>query len=212
MRNDRNPKRVVVLGKGTMAIHAGAFFLERPAEYSLEAVVPVVPEPAWDESFMAWAEREKVPVVASGDWRDVLGTTWDLGFSCFYDKIVKRELISSCDRLLNIHAAPLPRYRGVRPINWALLNGEREHGATIHEIDEGIDSGPIVAQVKFSIYPEFDEVRDVYARMLRYGRQLFDETMPILDQIEAVPQDDSMALTYTHKQDDLLGERADWTR
>ena len=100
----------------------------------------------------------------------------------------------------------------MNPINWALKNGERSHGVTIHEISPGVDDGPIVAQVRYSIYPEFDEVVDVYERALEYGWTLFEQTMPLLDSIEAMPQDESRATTYTTREAELLGERRGFTR
>ena len=58
-------------------------------------------------------------------------------------------------------------------------NNEVEHGITIHEITPGIDDGPIVGQLKYSIYPQFDEVVDVYRRSLEYGWILFQQTIPL---------------------------------
>jgi len=111
-----------------------------------------------------------------------------------------------------VHNAPLPRYRGVSPINWALKNGEREHGVTIHELTPEIDAGPIVSQVKFSIWPGIDEVRDVYERCLAHGWRLFYDTIRRLDRIEAAPQDASQATYHSRNQDTQLGDRRGWTR
>jgi methionyl-tRNA formyltransferase len=211
-------RRTVVLGKGTLAIRIADWF-RRSTEYELDQVVPVMPEPAWAESLAGWARMHAVPVVESGHWRDIARTLdrgtsvpYDLGISVFYDKILPAEFIACFDRLLNIHNAPLPRYRGVSPINWALKNGEASHGVTIHEITPGIDSGPIVAKLEYSIYPDFDEVADVYARALEYGWALFSQTMPILDRIQARPQDEARATYYGRGKDELLGERSSFTR
>lgn len=208
-------RTVVVLGKGSLAIRAARWFHERE-DYELVRIVPVVPEPAWTDSLIAWADRAEVPVVESGDHRDCPALTdgrlADLGFSVFYDRILPAATIDRFGRLLNLHNAPLPRYRGVSPINWALKNGERAHGVTIHEIAPGIDDGPIVAQVEYSIYPEVDEVRDVYARALEYGWTLFEQTVPMLDRIAARPQDERLATYYGATDNDRLGDRASFTR
>lgn len=92
-----------------------------------------------------------------------------------------------------------------------MRNGERLHGITIHEIDEGIDSGPVVAKAHFSIWPEIDEVRDVWDRSMAMGRVLIAETLPRLDHLEAVPQDESQATVYFSSQNHQLGDRLDWT-
>jgi methionyl-tRNA formyltransferase len=203
-----------VLGKGTLAIRVAGWF-HRSEDYELSCVVPVQPEPRWTDSLVDWAQQGGVPYVASGDWRDVGSTASEaaeLGISVFYNKILRPEFIDRFDRLLNLHNAPLPRYRGVAPINWALKNGERSHGVTIHEIGPGIDDGPIVSQLSYSIYPEFDEVIDVYRRAIEYGWLLFQETMPILDQIVAVPQDESQATYYSAEDSKRLGDRQNFTR
>jgi methionyl-tRNA formyltransferase len=210
-------RRAVVLGKGTLAIRIANWFLGS-ADYELEHVVPVIPEPTWTESLGAWARAREVPVVESGDWRDLPGeasaasVVHDFGISVFYDKILPAEFIGRFDRLLNLHNGPLPRYRGVSPINWALKNGETAHGVTIHELTRGVDRGPIVARLEYSIYPEFDEVADVYERALEYGWVLFSQTMPILDRIQARPQDEAQATYYSARDDELLDERSSFTR
>jgi methionyl-tRNA formyltransferase len=204
-------RSVVVLGKGTLAIRVAAWFSESP-DHDLRIVVPVVPEPTWTESFQQWAQEAGVPVVESGHYRDLDVGQVDLAVSVFYDKILKADFIDACGRVLNIHNSPLPKYRGVSPINWALKNGERMHGVTIHEITPGIDDGPVVAQVQYSVYPDFDEVVEVYNRALEYAWTLFEQTMPNLDRIEAAPQDDAAASYYATSDNDALGDRRGFTR
>lgn len=206
-------KSVVVLGKGSLAIRIAGWFRQDPG-HELLAVVPVAPEPDWTESFAGWARDEGVACVASGRYEDLElpEDGLDLAFSVFYDRIVRDRFIARCGRILNLHNSPLPRYRGVSPINWALKNGERMHGVTIHEIVPEIDAGPIVAQVLYSIYPERDEVQDVYARALAYGWTLFEQTMPVLDRIEPTPQDESEATYYSAADNERLGDRRGFTR
>lgn len=207
---------VVVMGKGDLAIRIADWFLQSD-KYKLEAVVPVMPEPGWTQSFAGWASASRVPIIASGHYKDLPEISTanggvDLAVSVFYDKIIKGWFIDKCKRIINLHNGPLPRYRGVSPINWALKNGEVEHGLTIHEITPGIDDGPIIAQLKYSIYPEFDEVIDVYKRSLEYGWILFQQTMPLIDKVNARAQDDSQAIFYSKLDNPRLGERSGFTR
>jgi methionyl-tRNA formyltransferase len=202
---------VIVLGKGKLAIQVADWFLKAP-QHKLQAVVPVMPEPSWAPSFAKWAESKGPEIIHSGHYKDLDRVTepdWkvDLCVSVFYDKIIKEWFIRKCGRILNLHNGPLPKYRGVSPINWALKNEEVEHGVTIHEITPGIDDGPVVAQLKYSIYPEFDEVIDVYNRSLEYGWVLFQQTMPLLNKINARPQVESQATYYNSAKNDLLGDR-----
>jgi methionyl-tRNA formyltransferase len=207
---------VVVLGKGDLAIRVADWF-RQSEKYQLIGVVPAVPEPTWAPSFAGWGRTHGIQVIESGHYKnlaDVLNTDWtlDLAVSVFYDKIIKAWFIDKCKKIINLHNGPLPKYRGVSPINWALKNREREHGVTIHEITPGIDDGPLVSQLKYSIYSEFDEVADVYRRSLEYGWLLFQQTMPLLDKIKPQPQDDLHASYYSKQDNALLGERSGFTR
>jgi len=62
---------------------------------------------------------------------------------------------------INYHPSLLPKYRGGSAINWAIINGEKETGVTIHFIDEGVDTGPILLQERVEIGPD-DTVKSVY--------------------------------------------------
>lgn len=208
-------RTAVLLGKGDLAIRVAEWFAGED-DWQLAHVVPVVPEPAWTGSLTDWADGNSVPRVESGHWADLPAEPGDrladLAISVFYDRILPADFLARFDRALNIHNGPLPRYRGVSPINWALKNGERSHGVTIHEISPGIDDGPIVAQLTYSIYPEHDEVEDVYRRALAYGWTLFEQTMPRLDRIEATPQDERGATYYSAEDNDRLGDRRSFRR
>ena len=121
-------KNVIVLGKGSLAIKIADWF-KNSSDYNIICIVPVIPEPTWTDSFKDWANSENLPVVTSGNYGEIEGVNepnWkvDLCFSVFYDKIIKNWFIKKCNKILNLHNAPLPKYRGVSPIAWALINIE----------------------------------------------------------------------------------------
>lgn len=66
---------------------------------------------------------------------------------------VVQEKILAAVRLgaFNLHPGPLPRYAGLNPVSWAIYRGERTHGVTVHKMEPGIDTGPIVYQSFFPI-------------------------------------------------------------
>jgi methionyl-tRNA formyltransferase len=200
---------VVVFGKGKLAIDVCQILLQN-TQYKLHAV-PVIPEPKWTSSLVSWCEKRGVPYTHSGKYRD-LSFKVDLGISVFYDKIFKKDFIESCGKLINIHNGPLPKYRGMSPINWALKDNRQEHGITIHEITPGIDDGPIISQLNYSIYPEFDEVIDVYNRSLEYGKVLFANTLPLLEKITPRVQDETQVIYHDSTEHHLLGERSNFTK
>ncbi len=204
-------KVVVVLGKGELAVRVADWFRTNPS-YTLGCVVPNQPPSSWTAQLDVWANERGVPVVESGLADDVPLEMIDIAVSVTYDKIIRPSFIGRCGRIINIHNGPLPRYRGVNPINWALKNGESEHGVTIHEITPGVDDGPILGQIMFPIDPEMDEVIDVYQRCMDQGWQLFEDVMARFQDIVPEPQDDSQATHYTKKDFPGLRERSFFTR
>lgn len=89
----------------------------------------------------------------------------------------------------NLHKSLLPNYRGMAPSFFALLNGERQCGVTLHEIAKGIDTGPIIRQCAVEILPG-DTVYDLNKRTSAAGGKLLSEVLgeDNLTEIEATPQ------------------------
>lgn len=76
----------------------------------------------------------------------------------------------------NVHAALLPRYRGAAPINWAVINGERQTGVTTFFLDHDIDTGRIIDQMTFDI-PDEADVEYVYDGLMKLGAELCLRTL-----------------------------------
>lgn len=90
----------------------------------------------------------------------------DLLVCVSYHAIFRAPLLAVFSgRLINAHLAPLPHYRGRAPINWAIINGEDHTAVTVHLIDEGVDTGPILVQRRVPICEE-DRAIDVVLRAL----------------------------------------------
>ena len=136
-----------------------------------------------------------------------------MAISIFYGKIIKKDFIEKCEKIINLHNAPLPKYRGVRPINWALKNNEDYHGVTIHQITEGIDDGPILGKITYPIFPEIEEVEDVYKKSLEYGWILFKDVFSKLDFIYKNSKKQGNDFSYYSNKDiNKLGNRIDFKR
>jgi methionyl-tRNA formyltransferase len=92
--------------------------------------------------------QPRVDAVDYAEFRDaVANLNPDLIWVNSYSMIVRDDVMSLA-RLggINIHAALLPKYRGCNPIQWAIINGERHAGVTLHEMTSGLDEGPIIDQ------------------------------------------------------------------
>ena len=96
---------------------------------------------------------------------------------------------------INYHPSLLPKYRGGSAINWAIIGGETVTGVTIHYIDEGVDTGPILLQEKVEVTPD-DTVKSVYFKKLYpLGIKMIAEAVRLIREGEAVgtDQDDSQS-------------------
>lgn len=127
-----------------------------------------VREPGFVESLAAW-EPELVVVMA-------------------YGQILPRTVLElprhGC---VNVHASLLPKYRGAAPIQWALARGETETGVTLMQMDEGMDTGPILAQRAVPILPE-DTAATLQDRLAVLGADLLVETLPTYLAGQIVPR------------------------
>ena len=213
-------RRVAVIGRTALAV--GCLSIVRDAGDEIVAVIPDQSDDGtdgWQPSLRGAAMRAGVPILegrAVNDpafvaQLDILRPEFLLSFQAA--PILRGPLIATArTAAINLHYAPLPRYRGVAPIAWALINGETHHGVTLHLIDEGIDSGPIVAVQAVPIDPH-DTGRTLYDRCAAAGLALFGAWWPRLrdrDIVEATPQDESAALYYNRWALDFTDLRVRW--
>jgi methionyl-tRNA formyltransferase len=112
----------------------------------------------------------------------------------------------------NLHASLLPNYRGAAPINWAIINGEKETGVTTFFLKHEIDTGSIIYQEKISIYPE-DDLGTIYEKLMTIGAVLVVKTVEAISKDEVNPsvQDETKALHHAPK---IFKEtcKIDWTK
>jgi methionyl-tRNA formyltransferase len=83
--------------------------------------------------------------------------------------------------ILNAHGGDLPRYRGNAPFAWALLNGERTAGITIHSMDDGLDSGPIFCKRLVAITPD-TYIGDLYRALAAQVPRMFADVVQGIEQ------------------------------
>ncbi|MFZ2906044.1 MAG: methionyl-tRNA formyltransferase [Cyclobacteriaceae bacterium] len=100
----------------------------------------------------------------------------------------------------NLHASLLPQYRGAAPINWAIINGEKETGVTTFFLQHEIDTGSIIFQEKESIQ-ETDDVGSLYDRLMKKGSQLVLKTVKAIEAGEypSVPQPQEIEIKHAPK-------------
>lgn len=112
---------------------------------------------------------------------------------------------------INVHASLLPRYRGAAPLNWCIINGETETGATTMLMDPGLDTGPMLLQQKTPI-DENEDILSLHDRMAALGAELLAETLDRLKagDITPLPQsdDNTCYASMLKKEDGLI----DWQK
>lgn len=117
---------------------------------------------------------------------------------------------------INLHASLLPQYRGAAPINWCIINGEKETGLTTFLIDREIDTGKILLQEKMSIGPD-ENAGELHDRMMETGAALLVRTIeqvmqgsvaPVPQEVFNIPGDQLKKAPRIFKPDC----RIDWSR
>ncbi|CAN5553635.1 methionyl-tRNA formyltransferase [soil metagenome] len=215
--------RTIFLGSGPFALPA---LLELTGSPVIE-LAGVVTAPARPSGRRGQLRRTLVAEAAAGSStsileprslrdRETLGELTalepDLIVLADYGRLVPRNVLELPRHgALNLHPSVLPRHRGASPVAAAILFGDRETGVTLMRMDEGLDTGPIVAQVRLALHG--DEVApELEARLAGMAAALLGETLPAwLDGlIEAVPPPaDGATLTRPLRREDA---RLDATR
>lgn len=128
-----------------------------------------------------------------------------------FGQILSEEFLGIAKRaIVNVHYSLLPKYRGAAPVHWAIVNGEKETGATIQHLAKKLDSGDIILQEKVSIDPD-DTAGSLSARLTELGAGLLVKALRQLESGTAprIPQDESR-VTYARKLAKEDGH-IDWT-
>ena len=88
---------------------------------------------------------------------------------------------------VNIHASLLPKYRGAAPIQWAVMDGEPVSGVTIMQMDEGLDTGDMLAKTEVPLEPD-ETGGSLFDKLSRAGAELLIRTLPALEQGTLTPE------------------------
>lgn len=153
-------------------------------------------EEIWFESVRELAAQKCIPYLTSDislpeNIARVRDLAPDFILSFYYRNMIKPAVLD-IPKLgaLNLHGSYLPKYRGRVPVNWAVINGETETGATLHYMVEKPDAGDIVMQEKVAI--DFsDTAQDVFAKVTDAAVKVIANAWPLLreERAERIPMD-----------------------
>ena len=176
-----------------------------------------VKENVWFDSVAELAASRGIPVFAPDDinhplWvKRIKDLAPDVIFSFYYRNIIRQPILdippAGC---LNLHGSLLPRYRGRCPINWVLVNGEKETGVTLHYMTARPDDGDIVDQRPIPITDD-DTAKTLHGKAAQAAAALLDELLPQLKAgtVARKPQDHSQATYYGGRS--AADGQIDWT-
>jgi methionyl-tRNA formyltransferase len=125
----------------------------------------------------------------------VRGLELDVAITAAYGKIVPQTLLDVPRYgFLNVHASLLPKYRGAAPIQWALINGERETGVSIMQTEAGLDTGPVRLVRRLEIGPH-DTALTLFGKLSALGAAALTDALVKLErgELPSCPQDDAQA-------------------
>jgi len=160
-------------------------------------------ENIWYDSVAETAAANGIPVFAPDNvnhplWIEKIRKMKpDMIFSFYYRNMLTKEILDLAPKgAFNLHGSLLPKYRGRCPINWVILNGEKETGVTLHKMTPRPDDGDIVAQSKIAIDDQ-DTAKMLFAKSVAAAEKMLDTALPALlkGKAKCTPQDNSQA-TY----------------
>lgn len=145
-------------------------------------------ENVWFGSVAKLCEDKKIPYITpnANQLIDLVPQIQKLApdylFSFYYRHMIPAELLA-CAKIaaLNMHGSLLPKYRGRAPVNWAILHGETETGATLHVMEVKPDAGDIVGQSAVSIGPD-ETATEVFGKVSQAAVTVMNQVLPELIQ------------------------------
>lgn len=180
---------------------------DRPKGRGREVEMPPVKVFALERGLLVFQPTTLRPEPAQQELADLRP---DVIVVAAYGKLLPKGVLSTPDHgCLNIHPSMLPKYRGPSPVATAILNGETATGVTLMLLDEGMDTGPIIAQRGFPLSGS-ETAEDLTPTLFQLGGELLLENLEpwIAGQVPAINQDAARAI-LTSKLQRSDGE-ADW--
>ncbi len=177
------------------------------AGFEIQAILTHKADPeenCWFSSVTDWAKRNNIDAfcpenVNCSDWVSRLQQIGsDVIFSFYYRNLLSETILQIPPAgAYNLHGSLLPAYRGRAPVNWVIINGERETGVSLHHMVAKADAGDIVGQKSIPIVFE-DTALTLFQKLLKAADQLLKEALPLIKEGYAprIPQDPSKVSYY----------------
>lgn len=175
-------------------------------------------EQIWFESVAALCRQHAIPCIAPLDpkasalFAQVEAAQADFIFSFYYRHMLPSALLALAKRgAYNMHGSLLPKYRGRVPVNWAVLHGETETGATLHDMAAKPDAGAIIDQSMVPILPD-DTAYEVFVKVTVAAEQTLWRALPALMAGNAIKQANDLSKGSYFGGRKPEDGRIDWSR
>jgi methionyl-tRNA formyltransferase len=206
-----NNLTICIAGKNDIAVNALKYLTSKYDQYS----ICFIPNPT-DDGLDGWQPSLKKLGCELGVKEAKLEELYEieglLFLSLEFSEIIKTDAFKT-KNLFNIHFSLLPKYRGMYTSTLPLLYGENESGVTLHKIDDGIDTGEIIDQIKFNIGAD-DTARDLYFKYLENSFLLLKNNLDklIIGSFLAKPQTSTNATYFSKKTIDYKNIRINFSK
>ncbi|MEB0139672.1 MULTISPECIES: formyltransferase [unclassified Undibacterium] len=185
--SDPVPSRAVVFAYHNVGVRSIKTLLARGITISLVVTHEDNPaETIWFDSVAALCAEHGIACIAPADpstpavHEQIAALQPEFIFSFYYRHMLPAALLALATRgAFNLHGSLLPKYRGRVPVNWAVLHGETETGATLHEMAAKPDAGAIIAQTMVPILPD-DTAYEVFGKLTVAAEQTLWHAVPEL--------------------------------
>jgi len=191
--------RIIYMGTPEFAVEPLKQLVEQ--KFNVVAVVTAIDKPAGRGQKMSYsavkeyALTQNIPVLQPESLKsepflkELASFNADLQIVVAFRMLPKVVWNMPAKGTFNLHASLLPQYRGAAPINWAIINGDKETGVTTFFIEEEIDTGNIIFQEKIAIEPG-DNIGSLYEKLMNIGARLVIKTTEAIvrNAIRPIPQ------------------------
>lgn len=190
--------------------------LKKLIENGFKVVQAILPKDKDIERIKKIAKKNKIPFLISSEEKDfvkcIREKKIDLMISASFPTIFSKKLLAVLPMgAINVHASQLPKYRGIHPLNWAIINDESDIGVTVHYLSEKVDSGDIIEQATIPLKNE-DTINTVLGKITDRGAEILIEAVKKIEakKVKLIHQNHAKA-SFAPKRKPSDG-RIDWSK
>ncbi len=169
-----------------------------------------------DKSVKQLAELKNIPVIESKkvNTKEIInkikGAAPDFIISSDWETWIPPEVVKLADKAaINVHDALLPKHGGFSPVNWAIINGEKEAGVTVHYIEEAFDQGKIVRQEAVSIRPN-DTAIEVLEKIFEKIPEITLKSLDLIEKNKVIAKEQDLSKASFYRKISEKDCEIDW--